>query len=111
MEPRLKSGLSIKALVRRCDLAAIAVAVVARGDPDAGAILIKLNSREAGCCVLAQARGTGGEPVWMRTTGPAPVAEVDADGYIARQRRRDPDSWVVEIETGLPDAILNEPIV
>jgi hypothetical protein len=48
MEPRLKSGLSIKALVRHCDLAAIGVAVVARGDPDAGAILIKRNSRDTG---------------------------------------------------------------
>jgi hypothetical protein len=111
MEPRLKSGLSIKALVRRCDLAAIGVAVVARGDPDAGTILIKLNSRDTGCCVLAQARGTGGEPVWVRATGPAPVAEAEADAYIARQRRRDPDVWVVEVETGLPDAVLDAPIL
>lgn len=111
MEPRLKSGLSIKALVRRCDLTAIAVAVVARGDPDAGAILIKLNSRDIGCWVLTQARGTGGEPVWMRATGPAPVAEAEADAYIARQRRRDPDLWVVEIEFGSPDAVLDDPIV
>jgi hypothetical protein len=51
MEPRLKSGLSIKALVRRCDLAAIGVAMVARGDRDAGAILIKLNRRDTGCGV------------------------------------------------------------
>jgi GMP synthase (glutamine-hydrolysing) len=111
MQPRLKSGLSIKALIRRCDLAAIAVAVVARGDPDAGAILIKLNARDAGCVVLAQARGSGGELVWMRATGPAPVPEAEADAYVARQRRRDPDLWVVEIETGSGDAVLDEPVL
>jgi hypothetical protein len=111
MQPRLKSGLSVKALVRRCDLAAVAVAVVARGDPDAGAILIKLNSRDDGCSVLAQARGTSGELLWLRATGPAPVAECDADAYIDRQRRRDPDLWVIEIETALPTAVLDDPVL
>ena len=57
MEARLKTGLWVKALIRRCDLAAIGVAVVARGDPDSGAVLLKFNGREAGCRMLAQARG------------------------------------------------------
>jgi hypothetical protein len=111
LEARLKTAIWIKALIRRCDLAAIAVAVMARGDGDSGAILIKFNAREAGCSVLAQARGAAGELLWMRVTGPAPVAEADADSYIARQRRRDPDLWVVEIESGLPDAVLDGRIV
>jgi hypothetical protein len=107
MEARLKTALWIKALIRRCDLAAVAVAVVSRGDGDAGAVVLKLNARDEGCSVLAQARGPDGELVWMRATGPAPVAEADAESYIARQRQRDPDMWVVEIETGSPGAILD----
>ena len=111
MEPRLKSGLWVKALVRRCDLAAIGVAVVARGDPDAGAILLKLSGREGGCTVLAQARRPDGAAVWLRATGPAAVAEAEADAYIARQRGRDPDLWVIEIESEQPDRVLDAPIV
>jgi hypothetical protein len=111
MEPRLKTGIWIKALIRRCDLEAVAIAVVARGDGDSGAVLVKLNGRDDGCSVLAQARGPDGELLWMRATGAAPVIEADADSYIARQRRRDPDLWVVEIESPSPDTVLDGRIV
>jgi hypothetical protein len=43
----------------------------------------------------------------MRATGPAPVAEAEADTYIERQRRRDPDLWVVEIESGSADTVID----
>jgi hypothetical protein len=111
MEARLKTGLWIKALIRRCDLAAIGVAVVTRGDPDSGAVLLKFNGRDAGCRVLAQARGPEGVPVWISATGAAPVAETEADSYIARQRRYDDDLWVVEIETSAAESVIDGPIL
>ena len=111
MEARLKSGLRVKALIRRCDLAAIGVAVAARGDGDAGAILLKLNGRDGGCAVLAEARRPDGAAIWLRATGTAPVAENEADAYIARQRGRDPDLWVVEIDSLSIEALLDLPVV
>jgi GMP synthase (glutamine-hydrolysing) len=112
LEARLKSGIWIKALIRRCDLATIPIAVVARGDGDAGAILLKLNGGGAeGCSVLTQARGQDGELLWMRASGPVPVAEADADAYITRQRQRDPDIWVVEIEHREAGNVLDERVV
>jgi hypothetical protein len=111
MEARLKTGIWIRALIRRCDIAAIPIAVLARGDGDAGAILLKLNGGAAGCSVLTQARGQNGELLWMRATGAVPVAEPEADAYIARQRGRDPDIWVLEIETGSAEALVDGQIV
>src|SRR5215831_6180522 len=111
MEPRLKSGVWIKALVRRCDLAAIPVAVLARGDGDAGAILLKFNGGAGGCSVLTQARGPDGELLWMRATGSDPINEANADAYIARQRQRDPDLWVIEIENGSAQKVIDGQIV
>ena len=111
MEARLKSGIWVKALIRRCDLAAIGVAVMARGDNDAGAILLKLNGRDAGCAVLSQTRRPDGTLVWMRATGAEPVPEPDADAYIARQRGRDPDLWVIEIDNASPEGVLDGPIL
>lgn len=111
MEARLKTAIQVKALIRRCDMAAIGVAVTARGDPDAGALLIKLCGRDTSATVLAQVRRTDGTLGWLRATGAAPVAESDADSYIARQRQRDPDLWVVEIETIAAETVLDDGII
>jgi hypothetical protein len=98
MQPRLRSGIWVQALIRRYDASAVPATIVRKGDADSGAILIKLNRRNNGCVVLTQARAESGELIWLRGTGPDVVDEEAADAYIARQTRRDPDLWVVEIE-------------
>ena len=95
---RLRSGFWISAQVHLCDQSFIPVAVLHKGDPDAGAILLKINRLAAGCEVLTQARNMDGTLAWMRGTGETLVNEEDADAYIDRQRGRDPDLWVLEIE-------------
>src|SRR3990167_5081692 len=94
----LTTGLWVSAQVRLCDRAFIPATVVRRGDPDAGTVLLKINSFEDGVTVFTQASTLAGEPAWSRGTGPQPVTEPEADAYIARQVARDPDLWVLEIE-------------
>ena len=98
MSERLKSELWVQAQIRLCDLNFIPAAVVRRGDPDAGQILLKLNRLEGGCEVLTPFTDLDGNAGWMRAMGTTPVAEQDADEYISRQVGRDPDIWVLEIE-------------
>jgi hypothetical protein len=94
----LNTGLWVMAQVRLCDLAFIPATIVRRGDSDAGTVLLKLNRFEEGVTVYTQASTMDGEPGWSRGTGPKPVAEAEADAYIARQVQYDPDVWVLEIE-------------
>ena len=97
-EARLKAGVWVKAQLRQCDIDCIPAMIVKRGDPDAGAVLLKLNRLDGTCVVLGRVYADDGTRVWMRVTGEGPVAESEADAYIARQEGYDPDLWVVEIE-------------
>ncbi len=94
----LTTGLWVSAQIRLCDRAFIPAAVVRRGDPDVGTVLLKINRFEGGVTVFTQTSTLDDEAAWSRGTGPAPVTEPEADAYIARQVARDPDLWVVEIE-------------
>lgn len=96
-EPRVKTGISVSAMLRMGDLAGRPGMVLRRGDADAGGVLLVLRG-QAGLSVLSQARTGGGEAGWIRATGTNPVDEQAADAYVARQVGRDPDLWVVEFE-------------
>ncbi len=98
MSSRLTTAFRVAAAVRQGNGMAIPVVVVRRGSEEAGALFVKLNRRDLGCTVLVEARDTGGEMIWLRGTGELPVAEPEADAYVERQVKRDPDAWVVEIE-------------
>lgn len=102
METRLKSALWVQAVIRQCDLSARAAVVLRKGDPDSGSILVVLRGRD-GATVLAQARDAEGRPAWVRGTGDAPADQDTVDAYVTRAVRRDPDLWVVEIES--PDRL------
>jgi len=95
---RIKAGLWVQAQVRVCDINHIPIMVRHKGDPDAGAILLKLDQGKAGCAVLSQVRDSDGNAAWMYGGGGELIGESEAEAYIKRQIARDPDLWVIEIE-------------
>jgi len=98
MEARIKSGIWVSALIRRCAVEAVPAMVVRKGDETAGGIFVKVNHLDGLADVFSPARRGDGTKVWLHAIGPDPVPEADADAYIQRQVKFDPDIWVVEIE-------------
>jgi hypothetical protein len=107
MEPRLTARFWVDAYLTRLRLADIPAFVVAHGDDTAGAVLVKLNTLD-GQAVLFQRRfdPASGARHWDV------LAEGDdrhVEGVIARQRRVDPDLWVIEVEDRAGRHLLDTP--
>ncbi|MCP1337301.1 DUF1491 family protein [Futiania mangrovi] len=101
-EPRLTSGFRVAAHIRTLAAYDIPAFVVRKGDETAGQVLVKINRLvhrgEPGCRVFVQSYDAGGGRVWRAGTGPGEVTEAEADAYIDRTVRYDPDAWVIEVE-------------
>jgi hypothetical protein len=99
MDDRLPTETWVKAHLRRCHAEAIPVVVLHKGDRTGGTVLLKVLMREAGCRVLSQMRDMEGRMGWLSALGETPVEETAADAYIERAVARDPDLWVIEVES------------
>jgi len=102
-EARVKARLWVDMALRLGNNQGRYGAVLHRGDDDSGGVLVVLRGRD-GNWVLSQIRTAEGDAAWMRATGKGPVDQETADAYVAKQRRYDPDLWVLEFESpdGLP---------
>ena len=93
----LSTDIWAGALIRRAELGGAFATVVRKGDPRAGAVLVKVVDRRAGMARLySEATRGDGERVWMQPVDSR--TEADLDAYVERAVRVDPDLWVVEID-------------
>src|SRR5687767_11373685 len=101
---RLKSGIWVAGYIRRCEAEGAFAAVRRRGAEEAGAIFIKLNRLDGTAEIYGPAPQSAFEdshpPDRAFSPGlPAqPAPEADAEFYLTRQIRFDPDVWIVEVE-------------
>lgn len=97
MTARLTSAMLVSALVRRVNAEGGAAVVVAKGDVDAGAIL--LICMEKGRRTAFRERLLGGEGYRWEAVGPAAATGDDeVAAWLERRRSRDPDLWIVELD-------------
>ena len=103
---RLASGFWVAAYLRRLDLAGIPAFVTARGDDGAGAVLVKLALLDRTARLYERGFDlASGQVVWrLRAEG----AEPEIDAAIARDRARDRDLWVIEVEDRHGRSLLEE---
>jgi hypothetical protein len=97
-DDRLPTELFVAAHLRRCSAEGVPVYVARRGEAERGTLLVKLSRIGEGCVVYSQARNSAGRLAWLAAGTGATVREAEADEYIARAVKRDPDLWVIEIE-------------
>lgn len=104
---RLASGIWVQAYLTRLSLEGVPAHVLARGDPTAGAVWVKVATMDGQAMLwerqydfATDARG------WVQTEA---GAEAQIDARIARERARDRDLWVVEVEHPSGRHLLDDP--
>ena len=107
MAARLTADFWVRAYLARLRLADIPAYVVARGDATAGAVLVKLSTLDGQARLFQRSidPATGGRVWTVLVQG----AEAETDAAIGRQRARDPDLWVIEVEDRAGRTLLDEP--
>ena len=110
MQPKLKAAIQIAAIIRRAEGAGAHAYLVRRGSEEAGAIFLKLSRLDGTYTVLNQVRRGAGELVWAQPLGGS-TNETQANAYLEKQMRFDPDLWILEIEDRDGRAFVDEPIV
>ncbi len=93
---RLTARFWIDAYLARLRLADIPGFVVAHGDDTAGAVLVKLNTLNGKAKLFQRTIDLmSGDRAWVAL---AEGDEAEVDAAVVRQRRFDPDLWVIEVE-------------
>jgi hypothetical protein len=96
MSARLASGLWVSAYLTRLRLAEIAAYVTQKGDPTAGAVVVKVATLDGQARAFQRSFDmVANARIWVSLTE---GAEVDVDALLARQKARDRDLWVIELE-------------
>ncbi len=105
--PRLTSDFWVQAYLTRLRQEGVAAYVMARGDATAGAVTVKLATMDGRAQAFQRSLDpASGGRVWTPLTE-GPEAEVDA--MLARQRARDPDLWIIELEDRDGRTLLDTP--
>jgi len=105
-EARLAAGIWVAAYLRRLQLADIPAYVTRHGDDTAGAVMVKCATLDGRASLWIREWDLETDRrLWMRLNE-GPEREIDAE--IARDAARDPDLWVIEIESRDGTTLLDE---
>ncbi len=106
MIPRLAAGVWVSAYLARLRLATIPAYVTAKGDATAGAVIVKIATLDGQAKAFQRSFDLMNDTrVWVTLVA---GAEADVDAVLARQRDRDPDLWVIELEDRAGRTLLDE---
>ena len=105
---RLSAGVEVTSLVRRAEANGDFAAILKRGDPDRGALLLVISSRGRHVGCLERMLGPDGGYRW-RSVGPDESSEPDQiRDFLDKRIRFDADLWAIELDIAVPERFIAE---
>ncbi|HEY0043128.1 MAG TPA: DUF1491 family protein [Allosphingosinicella sp.] len=96
--PRLATSVLAGALMRKAQGEGGFAAVLAKGDPTSGSLLLILTEKGADPCIYERVLQGDGAYRWTASGTEASQDPAQVPEFVARRRRFDPDLWVIELD-------------
>lgn len=107
-DPRLTPAIEVDSLIRRAQQADGFGAVIRKGDPQRGSIIIFVTNRGSHVACLERQLGMAGDYPWTRA-GPGREAPAEEVSEWAKKRVKfDEDVWLIELDVPQPEQFIVE---
>jgi hypothetical protein len=108
MSERMPASVEAAGLIRRAQGSGDFAAIIKKGDPDRGALLLVVSSRGRHVACLERMLSLDGGYHW-RSVGPSESAGSDEiREFLAKRIRFDPDFWAIELDIAEPERFIAE---
>ena len=108
MEDRLPSGIEATGLVRQVQSQGDFAAILQRGDPDRGALLLVVRSRDRHVACLERALSPSGSYAWAAVGPEESSSAADVAEFLQKRTRFDSDCWIIELDIARPERFIAE---
>lgn len=107
-DDRLPAALEAAGLVRQAQASGDFAAILHKGDPDRGAILLVISSRGRHVACLERALSLQGGYSWQRVGPPEQAGSAEVRDFLAKRTRFDEDLWAIELDIALAERFIAE---
>jgi hypothetical protein len=98
MEPRIATSVLASGLIRKAEGEGGFGAILAKGDPTAGSILVILLEKGLNPQLFERVLQPDGRYAWHESGSQRIENSREVPEFIARRRRFDPDFWLIELD-------------
>ena len=110
MDDRLPTALEVAGIVRRAEVSGEFAAILRKGDPDRGSLLLLVSSRGRHVACLERLLSPSGTYQWQRTGPSDSAGSVEIGDFLAKRARFDEDLWAVELDIADAERFIAETI-
>ena len=108
MDNRLPAQLEASSLLRRVEVEGGFGMIIARGDPDRGALVLLIAQRGVHVACLERGLGANGAYAWQKVGPTAGAGQNTVHDWSQKRRSNDPDLWLIELDVALPERFIAE---
>ena len=109
MHERLPASVEASALIRRAQANGDFATVLRKGDPDRGALLLVIRSRDSHVACLERVLAMDGSYRW-ESVGPSESSpgQPELADFLKKRTRFDEDLWLIELDIAHPERFIAE---